>query len=291
MRYYFLSLCCLVLWGAPQYVGAATFYFTTERDAIGVGDTVDVIVAFDAEGEDVNAIAGALTYDPSFLTLERTNTARSAVNIWVTDPVQNTANDGTVAFAGITPGGFGEVLVPPTDGYPEQSMFVARFMAVREGTTGISIANPESYKNDGLGTALTTTATTLSLRVTPTDTPTTITDEADGIAPDDFTVSVTHDPNLFEDRWFAVFFATDKQSGIQRYEVSENDGPFVTATSPYLLTDQDGATSIRVRAYDVAGNVTESYRQARRTHGVQILIGCILAVIIGSLLIFAARRK
>ncbi len=65
---------------------------------------------------------------------------------------------------------------------------------------------------------------------------------------------VTSDPTLFAGQYILLFSATDKDSGIDFYEVEDNDTIFSPVDSPYVLSDQTLTKRFVVRAYDHAGN-------------------------------------
>lgn len=76
--------------------------------------------------------------------------------------------------------------------------------------------------------------------------------QIDATAPLPFTIAIEGDPTL-------SFETSDETSGIDHYELSLDDGDYSTVTSPYVTpTLEPGSHSVRVRAYDKAGNVTES---------------------------------
>jgi hypothetical protein len=95
---------------------------------------------------------------------------------------------------------------------------------------------------------------------------------ADTTAPEMFAVQLAHDANTFQGKYFIIFSTVDKQSGVQHFEVSEDDpmrlgfvrgkptekALFVNAQSPYVLSDQELKSRVVVRAYDHAGNVSEA---------------------------------
>ena len=60
---------------------------------------------------------------------------------------------------------------------------------------------------------------------------------------------------MFGGRYYIVFSTTDKESGLDHYEIFEN-GVWKRITSPYLLKNQSllGVGAIQVRAIDKAGN-------------------------------------
>ena len=90
---------------------------------------------------------------------------------------------------------------------------------------------------------------------------------ADDVPPQEFSIRLEKDEKTFGGRYYIVFNTTDKQTGLDEYQVMEEsldsfwdfdwgraDAPWVTARSPYVLEDQSLNSTIRVRAIDKAGN-------------------------------------
>jgi len=76
----------------------------------------------------------------------------------------------------------------------------------------------------------------------------------DDIPPEPFEIKISQDPNIFGGKYFIVFSTTDKQTGIDHYEVKEGKIDWKRAESPYLLEDQSLKSIIKVKAVDKAGN-------------------------------------
>jgi hypothetical protein len=89
----------------------------------------------------------------------------------------------------------------------------------------------------------------------------------DAISPEKFNILLESTPNAFSGKYYIVFNTTDKQSGIDHYEVIEEPledqslfmwgaetAPWLTTRSPYVLKDQSLNSTLRVRAVDKAGN-------------------------------------
>lgn len=276
-----IALICFgtLLWVHPILLLAAGFQLQPPTATVGVGDVFDVVIGLDVSGESVNALEGTLTYDPARLELVQVNTSRSAVNLWMKDPAQTSSTAvGRVEFSGVTPGGIGEVLVPPTDGYPALTAFVPRFRALASGDARVAIDAPGMYRNDGEGTAIAADAAPLIIAIADSGSGASPLDAPDAIAPFAFTITISQDEHAFDGKRFASFMTTDKGSGIDHYEVSENGGTFTRATSPYVLEDQDGHGVVRVRAIDRSGNTQEAF--VRIGGAPMTIIGwCILAVV------------
>jgi len=80
----------------------------------------------------------------------------------------------------------------------------------------------------------------------------------DTTPPKNLTLRIGNDSSLFNGKHFLSFAASDKTSGIDHYEIIEGEyrkqEKWETATSPYLLKDQNLQSVIRVKAIDKAGN-------------------------------------
>lgn len=265
----------------PRGVFAATFVLSPSSSTIGVGETFDVLVSVDGEGEDLNAVEGDLVYDPSILRFVSADTSQSNLTLWVKDPSMSASqSSGDVAFSGITPGGFGSVLIPRTDGIPQGMLFAARFEVVAVGDPALAVKNVSALLNDGLGTATTVSVTHVGFTLRESATGNAVTSSgADTFSPQEFSVQIVRDAQLADGKWVAVFQTTDKESGVDHYELQENGGTWNTAMSPYVLEDQDGQTNVVVRAIDHAGNVREAMIDTRLwivRYGLWCILGAIL---------------
>ncbi|OGZ19096.1 MAG: hypothetical protein A2Z68_02395 [Candidatus Nealsonbacteria bacterium RBG_13_38_11] len=76
----------------------------------------------------------------------------------------------------------------------------------------------------------------------------------DKIPPEPFEIEIQKTPEIFEGKYFIVFFTTDKQTGIDYYQIKEGTGEWQIAESPYLLKGQSLKSIIQIKAVDKAGN-------------------------------------
>jgi hypothetical protein len=156
--------------------------------------------------------------------------------------------------------------------------------------------------NDGEGTQAALTALSYPFQVTSDATgvpaPGTPTDT---IAPEEFSLEVVQDPNVFEGLWFLVFDTQDKGSGISYYEVQERTREGIKANawkkgqSPYMLKDQSLRSFIYVKAVDKAGNERISILSPLRPRALYQdyltwVLGIISLIVIILIVIFNARR-
>lgn len=294
---------------------AATLYMEPHNADLSRGDTIAVDIRLDTdEGECINALDAVLTYTENIQPVD-VSRGQSIFSIWVEEPLIDTQNR-TVSFAGGIPNGYcGRI-----QGDPRLTNVVATMLfrspGLQVGTTEsgkvatIAFTNQtQAFLNDGFGTAA---------RLSTIDAQITLLDRAgsslvnewgdlvelDAAPPEEFSISLERSENAFDNKYFIVFNTTDKQTGVDHYEVIEEpiealslfrwgavDAPWVTARSPYVLTDQSLNSVIRVRAIDKAGNeyvatlIPEESQKSMSTSD-KLLIALIATSIIGFVLAF-----
>ncbi len=258
---------------------AASLYLDPARSELFRGDALTVAVRIDtdeATGECVNAVDAVLTYSEQILPVD-VSIGSSIMNVWVEQPVIDTENR-RITFAGGIPNGYcGRIQGDPRlTNVLAEIIFRSPGLMVGGGDAGneamVSFL-PETavYLNDGRGTKaqLTTYDAAISLSRTPGTSlvdPWSETVRNDTVSPEDFSIDLVRIPPEYG-RYYAIFSTTDKQTGVDHYEIIEEpieqlgsfswgraDAPWVTARSPYELIDQSLNSTIRVKAVDKAGN-------------------------------------
>lgn len=257
---------------------AATLYMDPGDVTINRGDTVSVAIRLDTdEGECVNVVDGVISYTENIVPID-TSRGSSIMSIWLEEPKIDKANR-TITFAAGIPNGYcGRIIGDP--------MLTNRVLEMVFAAPGLQIGTTESGNvadivfaegtrvllNDGFGTDAPLKLFDAKIEMSKTAGNVVANDwndrvNEDDIPPQDFSISLERTPNAFSNRYFIVFNTTDKQSGIDYYEVMEEpleeqrlfnwgrvDAPWVKAQSPYVLEDQSLNSTIRVKAYDKAGN-------------------------------------
>ena len=256
---------------------AALLYMDPNTSVLSRGDTLKVSVRLDTdESECINVIDGVISYSENILPVDISR-GSSIASIWVEEPVIDKENH-TITFAGGIPNGYcGRIAGDPRltnvvlDLLFQSPGFV---IGANSTTTDASIFftdQTQVLRNDGFGTQapLRTTGAKISLLKKAGGTLVNqwkeITD-ADVLPPEGFSISLERIPNQYG-KYSIIFNTSDKQSGIDHYEVIEEslrearlfkwgreDAPWKTVRSPYELTDQTLNSTIRVRAIDKAGN-------------------------------------
>ena len=142
---------------------------------------------------------------------------------------------------------------PVTDNHLPGIIATVVFRIKASGTGTLQFADAHLYKNDGLGTeaSLQTPAATLSFSAQGSEI---AVRNEDHIPPLPFTPLIINNSAIYDGKSALIFSTTDKQTGIDHYEVKEGSGDWIRAESPYLLVDQSLSSAISVKAIDLAGN-------------------------------------
>lgn len=249
MRFLILALvlCPQIAWGASIYV-------TPDSATYGVGDTfvAEVRVLPD---ECINAVDVEVQYPKDVLRAVDFSKGSSILSLWVREPALEHER-GTVSFAGGIPGGYcGRV-----QGDPSLSNVLGRVAFTVLGSADkvqIGIGDRSRlYAHDGLGSELIPerSAASFTLLTEPqlSENEWIAEVQDDRVPPEEFAVEVHSTRGVFSGRYYLVFSTTDKQSGIDHYELYER-GAWRTITSPHELRFKS-LEDIRVKAIDKAGN-------------------------------------
>ena len=251
----------LLLFALFPYVAcAASLSLDPSTGTYGPGDTFIETVRINNDGDCVNAANVALTYPKDTLRAVDFSRGDSIFSLWAVEPRIDT-DLGTVVFAGGIPGGYcgriaGDAAMSNVLG---KVIFTVIGAAAKNATIHFAPASAV-YLNDGAGTLAKLTTHDDTVAIAPTAQLSNnqwLADVAsDHTPPQPFTVQVESTSGVFGGRYYIVFSTTDKESGLDHYEILEN-GVWKHVTSPYLLKNQSllGVGDIQVRAIDKAGNV------------------------------------
>lgn len=237
-----LVACFLSLAAIPVF--AADLSFEVKNSDIRTGDAFEAGFFLNTGGEDINAVEGKIVFPEKLLELKEIKDGNSIINLWIERPK---AKNGEILFSGIIPGGYMD---------RRGLVFSMVFQALQEGPGAIEIRDMRTLLNDGKGTAANTTISDSRFVISataPAAQPAAV-EKKDIDMPEAFEPAVASDPTMFDGKYFLVFAAQDKGSGIDRYEVREGERPFVAAESPHLLQNQHLDEEIAVKAVDKSGN-------------------------------------
>lgn len=261
-----------------QNAHAATLYIDPHETEMYPGDTIALSVRIDTDdGECINAVDSVLQFSNNITPVD-VSLGESIFPLWIQAPQINKA-ENTVSFAGGIPNGYcGRI-----EGDPRLTNVILELIVQAPGMqVGADAWDPNALiyfedttqvllnGNEGARAPLNTIDANIYIHDEPSDA--TVNEwgdrvDVDDIPPSKFSVTVTSEPTIFGGRYFIVFNTTDKQSGIDHYEVIEEpideisffrwgavDAPWKEVRSPYVLEDQTLNSTIRVKAVDKAGN-------------------------------------
>lgn len=272
---------------------AAILYLEPSSGSYHQGDTFVVSLRIDTEKDCINTVEGQLNFSQDILEALDFSQGNSLLTLWVNPPLINQAA-GIVSFTGGIPGGYcGRI-----SGDPGESNLLGRivFKAKTAGNGQLKISDTSQVLlNDGLGTlaelerkeavfTILTGASEVSKQEWQEER------VKDNLPPEIFKIEINQDPLIFEGKYFITFSTTDKQTGLDYYEVREGEGRWRRTVSPCLLEDQGLRSIIEVRAVDKAGNalVVEHQPTSKPTPSSPIVLAYILMAI-G--LIYGITRK
>ena len=291
-KFLFIGLLFLFL---PSLTSAAVLYMEPSEGQIGPGDNVAVDLKIDVGENCINTVDINLSFPQDVIQFKDIITGDSIINLWIDKPdsslVEKINQDGLVHLTGGIPGGFcGRI-----PGDPGFSNIIARLVFsmpslivsdVERSKADVNyLESSQVYINDGLGTLdkLVVKGSSFTLSKTPVlqnkDWEQQI--KEDKTAPEPFVIELLQSLNIFNGFYYITFYTTDKQSGLDRYEIQEVDlayeerskqpknwydkllgrdlfikepAPWKKITMPYVLEDQGLKSIIRVKAIDKAGN-------------------------------------
>jgi len=339
LRFLFIVIFCLFL-VLPMNAMAATLYLDPVSKKVGTYDTFELKVRIGVAGGDecINASQVGLSFDPDILEVIDFDFGETIFPLWVLRPGKNDIEkinqEGKILFAGGVPGGYcGRIPGDPGDSNILAGIIFTPKKPVLFHKADIKF-NKEETKvllNDGQGTKAEIKIQEATIKID--ETLPKQEDEwekkigEDKISPEPFLIEINSAPNVWDGQYFLIFFTTDKQTGIDYYEVLEEDplklineekekNVFVEwikkkilkkgetvfwreTSSPYLLKDQDLESVIMVKAVDKAGNervveyeneALKKTREIQKDYTIIIIVTC-LVILILLLLIFKITRK
>lgn len=237
----------------PTIVLAAKLYLEPAQGEYYQGDTFIVEIRLDTEKENINAAEVNLTFSQDILEVKDLSSGNSILTFWVKEPTFSNQK-GKVSFIGGIPGSYlgkdgvlGKIIFKVKEGGEEREAEI-KFLD-----------NSKVLLSDKKGTEAILTTQEAIFKILP-EIPEVIKKEwqeeleKDKIPPEPFKIEISQNSSIFEGKYFIVFSTTDKQTGIDHYEVKEGERKWKKAQSPYLLENQSLGEKIKVKVIDKAGN-------------------------------------
>lgn len=259
----FLSLFPFLTKGATLYMDPSYKEYNTE-------DVFIVNVMLNTENENINICETDINFPKDILWVENISNGDSLLSLWPRNP-SFLNQEGIISFAGGSPGGF----------TGQGKLISIIFRAIKEGSAKIDFNNSGVLLNDGLGTQVKLETESAKLTIFPA-TPQGPKNEwqekltEDNIPPEDFQVKI----DKIDGKYFAIFSTVDNQSGIDHYEIKEQNQEWKRGNSPYLLENQTLSGKIFLRATDIAGNERISEITPQKIIYLQITIYILILIII-----------
>lgn len=253
----FLVFFSLLFFLNASSVKAATLYFEPDSTQVHMGDEFLVKVKIDTEGQCINAIRTGIEYDKRFLVAKQFLTGNSIISIWLRRP---TINNGLILFSGGIPGGYcGKIPGDPGEsGILGEIIFkVPSFLVSQKHSAKLKFSkDSDVFLNNSVATKTDVNFKTAQYEILEANNTSSVSinTKQDTTPPEPFKISILSNPQIFHGKYFLIFYTSDKQTGIDHYEVKEGDMNWVRAESPYLLKDQSLQSIIKVKAVDKAGN-------------------------------------
>jgi len=253
----YLPLLSLVIFLTAGYVDAARVFFEPQPAIYKVGDSFTLSLILDTEAQSINAVEISISV-PKLLKIKNISKSGSVIQLWVSEP---SFSGEVINLTGGIPGG-----TTISKGIIVKITFEAA--AIGSGNIAF-MSNSSVLLNDGQGTKLNLEMTggpVFNVIPRPKESSTQELGQNkenlklnDNKKPERFQIMIGQDLRVFSGQKFISFFTTDKDSGVDHYEVREGDGDYKIGQSPYLLSDQETMRTVtRVRAYDGIGNYRES---------------------------------
>jgi hypothetical protein len=265
-KYFIISMLFCLFFGLKTVQASSLTFSANDKVSVGTIFTKDIIL--NSQGKDINAIEIKINYPQELLKVKDLSTGGSILSIWPTYP---TAKNGQINLVGGAPNG---------NKGKDLKIISIVFEAIKEGEANIAFDKKSKIVlNNGKGTqdklSLQNSFIEISGR-SGQDNWKKILDN-DKISPENFLIKLAKDQLLFDGKYFISFFTTDKETGIDYYEVAETKkGPdkWKKQNSPFILSDQALESTIKVKAVDKAGNEHIAILEPQKKH--YVLIGLLL---------------
>lgn len=247
----YTALLLLVFLGTYSSASALTLYVEKPSGVVQVGDTVVIKVLLDTENKEVNALEGMISLSGD-VVVDAIHTGGSVFTLW---PVAPVFKNQQISFTGGTPSSvFGGKL----------NVFTIALTPRKTGIITFDVSRLVGYLADGTGTPIpsyTKNITTFSVAEKINDVRNDLKDalENDTNPPQKFSIEYSRDLSVHDGKVFLSFYTTDAESGVQKYEVTEEGKTYTVTDNVYVLKNQNLVGDVTVVAVDTAGNTRSEH--------------------------------
>ncbi len=282
-----LAACSISFLCLAPLADAAQLSFIAPANTVPLGTPFRIEVHLETQNDTLNAIQGAVMI-PDGIRVTDVEAGNSFLQLWPAVPTY-VPSEKRIVFIGGVPNG----LPMQKDGL----LFTLTAVATEDGAYQFDSDAVQAFLNDGKGTSeplppasITVNASgaasasgQISVPAAPTP---------DLTPPVFVSVGIGQYPGLFEGKYFATFYATDAESGVDYYEVKEGlFGSFVRANRYYVLKDQTLSTPLIIRAVDKAGNRVTWFVPPEHTSISLFVWTLVFGVVLLGLILFWVRRR
>ena len=263
-------------------VEAATLRFNESKKDVAIGEVFPLEILLGADNKDLNAVNIKISVQNNNLKLKDWSDGGSIINYWAEKPRVDEA--GNLEFQGVMLGGFSS-----QDG----KVLTLYYEALKTGGVTINFESPTAvYLNDGKGTKDSLSYTGAVINVgSEIFSGTSNISGSDVTIPETLEAQISRSKDVFDGKYFLVFAAEDKESGIDYVEIKEGDEPWVRAESPYLLKNQKLDKDILVKAVDKSGNSRTETLKLRQYQTIKNTIYLAVLIVIVLVLWQVLRRR
>lgn len=240
----------------PAATFAARLYLESSQEEYHQGDVFIEEIRLNTQGEYINTVEINLSFPEDILEVKDLSKGNSILTLWIKEPTFSNEK-GEVSFIGGVPAGY-----QGWDGLLAKIIFRVSEKLLIPTSEVIQLKFLNSSQvlfNDGLGTSADLEMEQGILTILPKELEISRNDwqielGKDTIPPESFEVEIHQNLSIFEGKYFLIFSTTDKQTGVDYYEIKEGEKDWQKEKSPYLLEDQTLKSIIKVKAIDKAGN-------------------------------------
>ena len=269
-----------------DFCQAAVLYLSPSTGSYYQGDTFMVEIRLDTQGEYINAVEANLNFSPDILEVKDLSQGNSILTLWVKEPG---FSENKISILGGVPGGY-----QGADGLLGKIIF--QVSESGQGSARINFQDDSKVLlNDGKGTEAKLTIQGAKFNIIPEKSEIPGNKwkeelEKDKIPPQPFKIEISQNSAIFEGKYFITFSTTDKETGVDYYEVKEGKGDWEKAVSPYILKNQRLTDDIWIKAIDKAGNEwVEIVKAARKPIWEYVLYGVLFLILLSGIIILVRK--